>query len=144
MEHPRQQRRPQMLYLLDSAHIGESIEEKTVAKQRKKSKGQRWCCAVCGTYVTQESYLVHIDGTFEHYKMNPQGQAFQFRSFIQAEGCARVGQPTEENTWYTGYFWQFAHCARCQTQLGWYFTGPKPFFGLIKQQLVRCPDDNSL
>lgn len=144
MEHSPQQVSRHIQYLLDSSHIRDAQIQKTAANQRRKSQPQRWCCAACRTHITDESYLIQINGSFQHYKMNPQGHAFQFRSFKHAEGCVRTGQPTTEHSWYTGYLWQFAYCARCQIQLGWYFTGPEPFFGLIDQRIVRCSAEKAL
>ena len=138
MEHTRQRIAPQKQYLLDSAHICDPQIESVVEKQRQKLKGQRWCCAVCRAYITDDGQRIYIDGTHEHRKTNPLGQAFQFRSFKYAEGCERAGQPTAEYSWYTGYVWQFAHCARCKTQIGWYFIGTESFYGLINQQIILC------
>jgi len=141
MKHTEQQNGSQTQYLLDTAHISGAQIESVIEEPRLKSKGQRWCCAVCGTYVTDDGQLTHINGTHQHYKVNPQGQGFQFCSFKYAEGCSRSGELTAEHTWYSGYLWQFAHCNRCDTQLGWYFAGPKSFYGLIKRQIVMCPKE---
>ncbi|WP_455210418.1 cereblon family protein [Kaarinaea lacus] len=132
---------PQTQFLLDTAQIHDEQIEFAIEKQRSKSKGQRWCCAVCGTYITDDGLRVHINGAHEHFKINPQGQAFQFRSFSFAEGCSRTGPLIAEHTWYAGYLWQFVHCANCKIQLGWYFAGPEPFYGLIKQQILLCPEE---
>jgi hypothetical protein len=144
MNHTRLQILPPMQYLLDSAHIIDAQVESVVEKQRQKSKGQRWCCAICGTYVTDDGHRINIDGSHEHHKINPHGHSFRFRSFKYAEGCGRTGQPTAEYSWYTGYLWQFAQCVRCKTQLGWYFAGVESFYGLINQQIVQCSEEQSL
>jgi|GEM_PF-1145777 len=138
-----QQINPQKYYLLDSAQISDVQAEFDVETQRRKSKRQSWCCALCGAYVTDESQHVHINGSLEHRKINPQGYTFEFRSFKHADGCARVGAMTSEHSWFAGYFWQFAHCGKCKIQLGWYFDGPEPFFGLINRQIVQCPEEKS-
>jgi hypothetical protein len=141
MEYLRQQTRSQTQFLLDSAHLRDAQIVRAVEKIRAKPKAQHWCCVVCGNYVTDEDQLVRINGSSVHSKINPMGHTFRFRSFKQAEGCERVGQLTAEYSWYSGYTWQFAHCRRCQTQLGWYFAGPEPFFGLIEQQLKKCAEE---
>ena len=143
MEHSRCEFRTHSLHLLDSAHIDDAQIAKAVAEQRDEYKGQRWCCAVCRVHITDEAQRIRIDGEYEHHKINPQGQGFKFRCFQQAPGCARVGQLTMEHSWFSGYSWQFAFCAYCHTQLGWYFAGPHPFFGLINQNVVRCSDAKS-
>lgn len=143
MNHTLGQIQPQTQYLLDSAHISDAQVELAVQKSRKKHKGQRWCCAICGMYVTDDRYRIYIDGTHEHHKINPHGLTFQFRSFKNADGCERSGQPTAEHSWYTGYVWQFAHCARCKSQLGWYFSGSESFYGLINRQIVQCFEENT-
>ena len=128
----------QKQYLLDSAHIRDAQIVWAVEQQRGKNQDQRWCCAACRAQITDETCLIPIEGQHEHHKVNPQGHAFQFRSFKYAEGCVPIGEPTAEHSWYSGYLWQFAHCTRCHSQLGWYFAGAESFFGLINQYLVRC------
>ena len=128
----------QTQYLLDSAHIGDARIELGVGKKHQKSQGQRWCCAICGTYVTDDGQLLYVEGLHDHDKINPHGHRFRFRSFKHAEGCEHIGQLTAEHSWFSGYLWQFAHCARCKNQLGWYFCGPGSFYGLINWQIVRC------
>lgn len=126
------------LQLLDSAHITDVLDELTQELQRKKREPLRWCCALCKAVITDDDCKVQINGTHEHYKVNPQGSAFQFRSYSNAEGCAPTGEATEEYSWFSGYRWRFAQCATCHTQLGWYFSGSDSFYGLITDQLVRC------
>lgn len=125
-------------YLLDSAHITDVLKDLKHGAKRKNAKPKKWCCAVCKAYVTDDDCKVDINGSHEHYKLNPQGHAFLFRSFKQAEGCMPVGQATAEYTWFSGYLWQFSYCVTCHTQLGWYFTGSESFFGLIADHIVPC------
>ena len=97
----------QKQYLLDSAHIRDAQIVWAVEQQRGKNQDQRWCCAACRAQITDETCLIPIEGQHEHHKVNPQGHAFQFRSFKYAEGCVPIGEPTAEHSWYSGYLWQF-------------------------------------
>jgi len=128
------------LHLLDSAHINDVLNDLAREANQKKEKPERWCCAVCKAFITDDACIVRVNGAHEHYKVNPQGHAFHFRSYKHAQGCLRVGQATAEYSWFSGCIWQFAHCANCHTQLGWYFAGSESFFGLIAGQIVRCVD----
>lgn len=48
------------------------------------------------------------------------------------------GEPTSYFSWFSGYLWQFALCRECGAQMGWFYDGQSKFYGLIKEQLVRC------
>lgn len=144
MENPDLGPKPKILYLLDSAHRVDVLKGLETRQQRRQPKGNRWCCAVCGSFITDEASIVPINGQIEHYKVNPNGHAFRFRSYKQADGCTRVGLATSEFSWYSGYLWQFSHCLSCRTQLGWYFSGHDSFFGLINEQLVSCQEQKDL
>ncbi|WP_455220661.1 cereblon family protein [Kaarinaea lacus] len=98
----------------------------------------QYCCAVCHQKITSESTAINVDGEHTHIKINPDGRKFLLRCFSSAMGCRKAGEPTAYFSWFAGYHWQFAQCAQCGAQLGWYFEGVNPFFGLIKEQLVRC------
>ena len=125
-------------YLLDSAHITDVMSGLTHELQLKNANAKRWCCMTCKAFITDDAFIVHIDGNHEHIKVNPQGHTFQFRSYKHTQGCECWGLATAEHSWFSGYSWQFAHCAMCHTQLGWYFSGSDSFFGLIADQIVQC------
>jgi hypothetical protein len=72
---------------------------------------------------------------------NPYGQLRVIYTFREASGLLLVGAPTAEFTWFAGYTWRIAHCARCKLHLGWCFEGgaePRDFYGLLKEALARA------
>ncbi len=71
-----------------------------------------------GLWVRQEAYSV-------------------FGCFSDASGCLVYGIPTSEYTWFTGYRWNYAHCAACLSHLGWFYQSDSDgFFGLILDKLM--------
>jgi hypothetical protein len=92
-------------------------------------------CARCGHVVTRERHRITVNGRHTHTRVNPHGIVFHFGCFTVAEGCLVRGPPTAEDSWFAGYFWEFAHCAACHAHLGWAFHGDGSFFGLILDRL---------
>lgn len=125
-------------YRLDSS--GRSQTRHVVQTRQEEVADDRrlYCCAVCQQAITSESAAVAIDSEHSHLKINPDGRKFFIQCFSSAAGCRKVGELTGYFSWFAGYSWQFAHCGQCGAQLGWFFSGSDPFFGLIKEQLVSC------
>ncbi len=94
-------------------------------------------CVRCAHRITSEAHRIERGGSHEHTRMNPAGVVFRFGCFSRADGCRVTGVPTTEHTWFWGFAWRFAHCARCQAHLGWQFTGEGEFFGLILDRLTE-------
>jgi hypothetical protein len=103
--------------------------------------GQRFCCAVCGAYVTDDRFKTRINQQHCHTRRNPNDQIFSFACFSAARGCQAHGDASEEHSWFVGYRWRFAHCKNCGVQLGWQFVGGHSFYGLVLEQLVDCASD---
>lgn len=76
-----------------------------------------------------------VNGRHQHAFFNPAGIAFELRCFRQASGAVPCGEPSAEFTWFSGYCWQIALCATCQSHLGWLFTSDSAFYGLIATRL---------
>ena len=89
-------------------------------------------CAVCEHRITSASYRVERSGAHEHTFVNPGGFVHTIGCFIAAPGCIHIGDPHSAFTWFPGFAWQIALCARCRTHLGWVFRcTPDQFHGLI-------------
>ena len=74
-------------------------------------------------------------------QVNPHGYVWTFGCYGEAPGCAAVGAPSTEFTWFPGHTWQIAQCLRCGTHLGWLFRGPdRRFHGLIVERLAEEDD----
>ena len=130
-------------YCFDSAgrfQIKQQAETGQLDEANATFRRQKYCCAVCGYVITTQGDAVEVDGAHQHARINPDGRRFLLRCFSIAAGCGYHGDATSYHTWFTGYAWRYAHCSRCQSQLGWYFQGNGSFYGLISEQLVHCDD----
>ena len=93
-------------------------------------------CAICRSVVTEPAQAIEINGRHEHAFFNPAGIAYELRCFRQAPGANIQNKPTAEFSWFAGYLWQIAVCTACGAHLGWRFTGPSSFYGLIGAKLI--------
>jgi hypothetical protein len=96
-----------------------------------------WLCAGCLNRVADEKDRFQYDGKAEFTFSNPEGIRFGIITFSQAMGCRETGVPTLEHTWFPQHAWSFCQCDRCQMHLGWFYSGPHDFVGLIRNRLVR-------
>lgn len=61
---------------------------------------------------------------------------------VRRRGLSLVGRPTAENSWFPGYAWTIANCARCMQHMGWRFSAvrsglaPREFWGIRRANLV--------
>ena len=78
------------------------------------------------------------EGRDEFSFTNPEGIRFEIITFSRTLGCRQTGAPTLEHTWFAGHAWSFCHCAGCGQHLGWFYTGPQDFAGLIRNRIVRA------
>lgn len=106
-------------------------------------KDRRLYCIRCRHQVTHEDERIPMRGGNEHTFTNPHGFVFHIGCFRNARGCAPVGTPTLEHTWFPGYAWRIALCASCETHLGWGFgAAADRFYGLIVDRLSTSPAKN--
>ncbi|HEV7555110.1 MAG TPA: cereblon family protein [Kofleriaceae bacterium] len=95
-------------------------------------------CASCDHRITEEAYWIEIAGAHEHTFVNPGGFVHHIGCFVAAPGCVHVGAPETAFSWFPGYSWQIASCARCRAHLGWIFRStPEQFHGLRLVALRR-------
>ena len=97
-----------------------------------------WLCAWCHHRVASEKDRFQYDGRSEFAFVNPDGIGFNIITFGRAPGCRQVGQPTLDHTWFPQHAWSYAVCGGCGLHLGWHYTGPHHFVGLIRDRLVRA------
>lgn len=94
-------------------------------------------CAACGLAIAKRSDRMEMSGAHEHTFVNPSGVVFQVACFREAAGCVEVGDEEATFTWFPGWTWQIAICARCRAHLGWKFRlSPDAFWGLIRARLA--------
>ena len=92
-------------------------------------------CRACSHPITRGRWAIQRDGAFEHRFRNLEGWSFQVGCYAKAPGALAHGEPTSDNSWFSGYLWRFALCAKCDTHLGWWYLGPNTFAGLIVTRL---------
>lgn len=107
-------------------------------------QGDLLLCRHCRSPVTSIGERIEIGTTHSYRFTNPAGITFTVGCYRNAPGCAISGDPTDEDSWFGGYLWQFASCCECQQHLGWYYQSPKQrfFFGLIPERLVASLPSN--
>jgi hypothetical protein len=96
-------------------------------------------CVHCGYPITTSEHRLAVQGAHEHRCVNPAQIVFHIGCFSQAPGCGSVGSPTSAYSWFAGYRWSVAVCAACGIHLGWRYTGPDTFYGLILARLRMRP-----
>jgi len=105
--------------------------------QQKKTPDNHLYCIFCRHRITSLENTISVNGNAKHLFTNPQGIVFEISCFSEANGCAQTGTPTLEFTWFHGYRWRYAICAKCHMHLGWFYQSDShQFFGLILKSLI--------
>jgi hypothetical protein len=125
--------------LFDPAREDEAGARPQTGTKKNEKLEKRLFCAACRLPVTDQDQRIAMLGAHAHSCVNPHGLLFHIGCFREAPGCAASGAATTEHTWFPGYAWRVAHCARCGTHLGWRFEGgDSGFYGLIVKRLTSA------
>jgi len=116
---------------------GAGRPEVEAASHRTGEDARAIRCRACGRAITTSAERTSISGAHEHTRFNPSGFVFRFGCFRAAPGCVAAGEPTGDDSWFTGYRWSYALCGGCGVHLGWRFDGSGDFFGLVLERLVE-------
>lgn len=101
-------------------------------RERAAPGARSLVCAACGHRITDDDYRMEVSGAHEHTFVNPAGFVYRIGCFSVAPGCAHLGVPETAFSWFPGWSWQVAACARCRAHLGWiYRNAGEQFHGLI-------------
>lgn len=125
---------------------GAASEASTRDAEGQHDRHRRFHCRVCDTHVADHVDLFAAAGAdAPGFFVNPAGRFFEVLTLRRARSVAVAGNPTLEATWFEGYAWQFALCARCTTHLGWRYVSsagaePPTFYGLIRDALIERDD----
>ena len=117
------------------------LAEPKIQTRTRPSEGDPandWLCAWCLNRVASEKDRFLYDGKSEFSFRNPEGIRFEIVTFSRVTGCRLVGVPTSEATWFPNHAWCHCLCEQCGLQLGWQYTGPTEFVGLILGRIVRA------
>jgi len=99
-------------------------------------------CSACNSVVTYSDRLVVVSGSMRHGFANPIGVFCDFYTFSSCPGAVAFGTPTEEFSWFAGYFWNLALCKSCNSHLGWHYTadpqseGLPEFWGILAHKIL--------
>jgi hypothetical protein len=97
----------------------------------------RYICGECSQVICKSEARTNFGDAFEHTFFNPAGILFRIGCFTTAPGVAIHGTPSDDFSWFPGYYWQAVTCRKCDQHMGWHFTGSgTPFFGLILPRMV--------
>jgi len=89
-------------------------------------------CAACTHRISEAAYRIEMADAHEHTFVNPGGIVHHLGCFAAAPGCVHVGPTETAFSWFPGWSWQVAICARCRAHLGWIFRcAGQQFHGLI-------------
>lgn len=97
-----------------------------------------WLCRWCHNRVAHEGDRFRYGDKTNFTFHNPEGVRFEIITFSRTLGCEETGLPTIEYTWFPGHAWSYCHCDRCGQHLGWYYTGPHHFAGLMLERIIRA------
>lgn len=116
---------------------GQEIEqmqgEESGAKECKDGKWVR--CRNCHYKIALFSDKLYINDVHTHLFKNPAGIFFRVICFSNAPGSFNISEYTEDNSWFSGYSWSITICRSCNNHLGWHYSGPSEFYGLIADRL---------
>ena len=117
---------------------GNSEAATATLEQEQIDEEESLYCFNCGSPITSDKQRITVGDSHEHTFVNPGGFVFHIGCFRAAPGCLQVGASTGENSWFSGYTWNYALCASCYAHLGWMYHSEdkEPFYGLILERLV--------
>ncbi len=96
-------------------------------------------CVVCGHHITDDDHRIEMSGAHEHTFVNPGGFVHRIGCFNAAPGCSYLGPTESAFSWFPGWTWQIAACARCRAHVGWiYRNAGEQFHGLIVSAIRRA------
>lgn len=94
-------------------------------------------CNRCATPLAARSDMIQM--TSEGWRsafVNPHGVVHEALTLRSMRGLRLIGRPSTESSWFPGYAWTIAECARCHSHIGWKFTActtdlsPSTFYGV--------------
>jgi hypothetical protein len=99
-------------------------------------------CRECGSYITDSGLTTKIHGVAEHSFVNPSGMQCDFITVAACRNVYADPQLYVEHSWFAGYGWRIAVCARCGSHLGWKYDAvknltPREFFGILIHAVQR-------
>jgi hypothetical protein len=127
---------PPSLHLREKGGSAPQGEAPAIRGEAAAKAEREITCVRCGGGITQEKARIAINGAHVHTFKNPSSIDYTIGCFRDAHGCLGIGERSMVWTWFPGFAWQAALCARCGAHLGWTFEGDAArFWGLILERL---------
>lgn len=102
-------------------------------------KSSHFACATCNAVICDKSLVFSMSHSGPQSSfVNPGGFIHDTITVRKAEGLMQAYNWSDQFTWFPGYLWRMAHCARCYHHIGWCYksmraeTKPRRFFGLSR------------
>ncbi|MGH7859922.1 MAG: cereblon family protein [Candidatus Binatia bacterium] len=110
---------------------------------RSRRRRRPILCRRCGEELSDagEVFAMSSEGAGGVF-VNPHGIVHEIVTMRRVRNVVVLGPPTTEFTWFPGYAWEIAWCARCRAHVGWSFAAvggasPPTFFGLRRDSIVE-------
>lgn len=113
-------------------------ETQTRTRPSEGGAAGEWLCSWCLNGVARDEDRFSQSGVSEFSFKNPASIWFVILTFERTIGCRQLGIPTLEHTWFPDHAWSYCVCDRCGMHLGWCYTGPNEFAGLVRDRIVRA------
>ncbi|OAY26776.1 protein cereblon [Manihot esculenta] len=83
-------------------------------------------CKYCQIVTARRSDMLVMssEGPLGAY-VNPHGSVHEIMTFYKVNAIVLYGEAVTEYSWFPGYAWIVAHCAICESHMGWLFTATK-------------------
>lgn len=126
------------MWAFEATSKGERGVAPVLSDEKDSTGGERpLVCSRCRARITEEAYRIEQGGAHEHTFVNPGGYVHRVGCFALAPGVVYVGEPDPHFSWFPGWTWQIAECARCRVHIGWiYRCAGEQFHGLLLDRLV--------
>lgn len=102
-------------------------------------KSSHFACSACNGVIGSKSDVFSMSRTGPQSSfVNPGGFIHDTITLRKADGLIQAYNWSSQFTWFPGYAWRMAHCARCNHHIGWCYksmqaeTKPRRFFGLSR------------
>jgi len=102
-------------------------EASTLTRLRllRRALAEGYACIDCREPITRHEDLLHLaGGAGVNIFVNPTGHTFRVLTSLRPVTPAAAtlhGAPSVVSTWWRGYAWTIAACARCHNHLGWLY-----------------------
>lgn len=127
-----------LLYLRGASEgAGRTVIDAEDQDEEEHEEHRVLLCRACSHTITSEKRSIEMNGSHRHTFFNPAGIVFELGCFSEASGVAMFGETSSDFSWFAGYVWRVAVCARCGNHLGWQFSGARTFYGLILKNLAQ-------